>query len=233
MRDKIYIAVCGLVDSGKSSFIRKATKFISSREINPDALCIEQETGKTITNTKISCPIVSCQEIVFIDCPGHLEYYPEIISALCLADAAILIKDGGRLLESEDYLEKLMPDLLKLNIPIIGEYTSHSIFQDRFSYEIDDEVTFRKVCDDLLSKIDIFINDMNLIIFEDFGLDRKLSFCSEIGRIIHNVNWGEQEHIRYKLQEFNTSCGIDISRRVLICDAEDESKVLGLLIINR
>lgn len=233
MKYKIYIAVCGLVDSGKSSFIRKATERISSRKINPDALCIEQETGKTITNTKISCPIDNDTEIVFIDCPGHIEYYRELISALCLADAAILIKDGKRLEESEEYLDKIQLDLLKLNIPIIGEYTSHSLFQNRFSYEIDDEETFGRVCRDLLSKINIFINDINLIVFEEWSSIDKLSFYSEAGKIIDNITWGERREIRWGLQEFDISSGKDISRRILICDHKDKSKILGILLINR
>lgn len=236
MRKKIYIAVCGLVDSGKSSFIRKATEFISGRKVNPDALCVEQETGKTIANTKISCPLNSKDEIVFIDCPGHLEYYPEIISAFCMADAAILIKDGKRLEESEDYLEEIKLDLLKLNIPIIGEYTSHSLFRDRYSYEIGEENTFAKVCNDFLEKIDIFTNDFSLIFLseEEWGSDKKVSLYSEIGIIARNIAWLDDfEEIKRKVAKFDISSEKNISRRILICDAEDESKVLGLLIITR
>lgn len=234
MRKKIYIAVCGLVDSGKSSFIRKATEFIAGRELNPDALCVEQETGKTIVNTKVSCPLNDKEEIVFIDCPGHLEYYPEIISAFCMADAAILIKDGKRLEESEDYLEEIRLDLLKLNIPIIGEYTSHSLFHDRYSYEIEEEITFSKVCNDFLKKIDIFTNDFNVVFFEDnWGINKKVCLYSETGIIISDIAWGDWEDIKYAVQEFDISSEKNVSRRILVCDAEDKSKILGLIIIRR
>lgn len=233
MRNKVYIAVCGLVDSGKSTFIKYATKYISSRDVNPDALCLEEQTGKTITNTKVSCPISHKSEIVFIDCPGHLEYVPEIVSGLCLADAVILIEDANRKNESQAYFNEIESIILKLNTPIIAKYTSHSDVYEN-SYDIDKESSLQKVCSNLLSRIDILLNEFNIIEFQKIDADRKLAFYSYAGIVLNNISLSEWKEVKWGLQEFNSSLRIKNkeSSRFLICDSNDKSNILGILIIN-
>ena len=63
-----------------------------------------------------------------------------------MADAAILIKDGKRLEESEDYLEEIKFDLLKLNIEG-GEYAvlNRLIFSGDINKINNIQVQFHKI----------------------------------------------------------------------------------------
>lgn len=70
MKSKATIAVCGLMDSGKSTLIKSLLRKNTGRVIEPDALCIEQATGRTITGTRIACPVNDHTDLVFCDCPG-------------------------------------------------------------------------------------------------------------------------------------------------------------------
>lgn len=161
---KVYIAVCGLPDSGKSTFIKNATKYFSGRDVNPDALCEEQKTGKTITNTKISCP---CKHIsmdyVFIDCPGHLEYYPEIISGLCMADGVVFIIDNERLVESEEYIMRIETEALKLGLPVFGRFRSHANPSGGLGY--DGEKNLENCLIHFQDNVDTYSISSNLILF--------------------------------------------------------------------
>ena len=107
MKSKATIAVCGLMDSGKSTLIKSLLRKNTGRVIEPDALCIEQATGRTITGTRIACPVNDHTDLVFCDCPGHLEYLPEIVSGLCASRGYILIIDENRREQSEAYQRKL------------------------------------------------------------------------------------------------------------------------------
>lgn len=163
---KVYIAVCGLPDSGKSTFIKNATKYFSGRDVNPDALCEEQKTGRTITNTKVSCP---CKHIktdyVFIDCPGHLEYYPEIISGLCMADGVVFIVDNERLAESEEYVMKIETEALKLGLPIFGRFRSHTNQSGGLGY--DGEQNLRNCLIHFQDNVDAYCVSSHLVLFGD------------------------------------------------------------------
>ena len=85
-----------------------------------------------------------------------------------------------------------------------------------------------------LKKIDIFTNDFNVVFFEDnWGINKKVCLYSETGIIISDIAWGDWEDIKYAVQEFDISSEKNVSRRILVCDAEDKSKILGLIIIRR
>lgn len=49
MKSKATIAVCGLMDSGKSTLIKSLLRKNTGRVIEPDALCIEQATSRTLS----------------------------------------------------------------------------------------------------------------------------------------------------------------------------------------
>lgn len=109
-KDKLYIAVCGLVDSGKSTFIKTATQLLTGMDLPVDSLCNEREKGITIRMSSILCPYKDV-DIVFMDLPGHKEFKSEIASGLTKAAAIIEIVDTTREKESRDYLEFINEDL--------------------------------------------------------------------------------------------------------------------------
>ena len=105
-KKKLFIAVCGLVDSGKSTFIKTATELLSGFKTPLDALCDEHEKGITIRQASIFCPYKGF-DIVFLDCPGHKEFQSEIRSGLSKSNYIIEIIDGERKEESIEYLNWL------------------------------------------------------------------------------------------------------------------------------
>lgn len=153
MKDKLTIAICGLMDSGKSTLIKTVMKAQSGRTVEPDALCLEQETGKTITGTRIACPINDTLDIVLVDCPGHMEYLPEIVSGLCAADAYIIIIDQQRRRKSELYAEQLTKIADAVGCPHLCTVNSHSDFDEPWHYDINSG-TFDAVLAQILEKID-------------------------------------------------------------------------------
>lgn len=153
MKDKLTIAVCGLMDSGKSTLIKTVMMACSGRTVQPDALCIEQETGKTITGTRIACPVGERLDVVLIDCPGHIEYLPEIVSGLCAADAYITIIDEERHRRSLHYAEELRRIADAIGCPPLCTIHSHSHTGERWHYDIAD-ASFDAVLQDILCEIE-------------------------------------------------------------------------------
>ena len=86
MRNKLYIALCGLPDSGKSTFIKHFTKHMTNRDVALDSLCNEEVDEMTIRSAQVVCRLPNRNsDIVFLDCPGHLEFIDEIRSCLTKA----------------------------------------------------------------------------------------------------------------------------------------------------
>lgn len=105
-KKKLFIAVCGLVDSGKSTFIKTATELLSGFKTPLDSLCNEHEKGITIRQASVFCPYKGF-DVVFLDCPGHKEFQSEIRSGLSKSKYIIEIIDGKRKQESIEYLDWL------------------------------------------------------------------------------------------------------------------------------
>lgn len=79
-------AVVGRVDIGKSTFISDLVKAAESRDLPVDSLCEEHTNERTIRSAQILVRHKG-KEYVFIDCPGHIDEYPEeIMSGLSVAD---------------------------------------------------------------------------------------------------------------------------------------------------
>lgn len=158
MKSKATIAICGLMDSGKSTLIKSLLRKNTGRLIEPDALCIEQATGRTITGTRIACPVNDHTDLVFCDCPGHLEYLPEIVSGLCASKGYILIIDEARREQSEAYQRKLAEIALSIGIENIAVVHSHSLAErtDQIHYDTE-RPSFHTAMDRLLEAIDHFL----------------------------------------------------------------------------
>ena len=79
MRRKLYVALCGLPDCGKSTFIKNFVKYVSNRDVSVDSLCDEEKKEMTIRSAQITCRCMELDyDFVFLDCPGHLELIDEI-----------------------------------------------------------------------------------------------------------------------------------------------------------
>lgn len=130
-REKIIIAVCGIPDTGKSTFIVNAAKHLNGMEVQPDALCVEQQTGKTIATSFITTwgeqwerDGKTC-DLVFVDCPGHMQFLPEIVAGLAAAHAYIVIHDASRIEASKAYARMLNGVAGMLGVPELAELYSH------------------------------------------------------------------------------------------------------------
>lgn len=158
MKSKATIAVCGLMDSGKSTLIKSLLRKNTGRVIEPDALCIEQATGRTITWTRIACPVNDHTDLVFCDCPGHLEYLPEIVSGLCASRGYILIIDENRREQSEAYQRKLGEIAAAIGVENIAVVHSHSMEEQTEQIHYDTEQpSFDAAMDRLLEIMDRFL----------------------------------------------------------------------------
>lgn len=156
MKHKSTIAVCGLMDSGKSTLIKSLLYRNTGRSVEPDALCIEQATGRTITQTRIACPVSGQRDLVFCDCPGHLEYLPEIVSGLCAAEGYILVMDEQRCEQSQAYAKQLAQVANALGVGRIAVVHSHAQQQaneGEISYDTQDPSAFDAAMEELLKRI--------------------------------------------------------------------------------
>lgn len=156
MKHKSTIAVCGLMDSGKSTLIKSLLYLNTGRTVEPDALCIEQATGRTITQTRIACPVSDERDLVFCDCPGHMEYLPEIVSGLCAAEGYILIIDEARREESEFYSRRLARVAAALGVGRIAVVHSHCPERGangEICYDTEDRRAFDAAMEELLVRI--------------------------------------------------------------------------------
>lgn len=135
-KNKLYIAVCGLIDSGKSTFIKTAVKLLNNMDLPIDSLCDEHERGITIKQSSIACPYHGI-DFVFLDCPGHKEYSEEIDSGLSKASILIKIVDSTREEESLEYLKFIDYRASVYGNRIKNTFTLYSKSEkvDNFSYD--------------------------------------------------------------------------------------------------
>lgn len=145
LKKKIYVAVVGMPDCGKSTFIKNIVYFISKRNVAVDSFCDEQQLDMTIRSAQIFFRDKSIPyDIVFLDCPGHIfEYEAEAKSVLSKAHFIIKIinKEQNKVIpfndlyKSEktwnDQLEELMPK----NIDVLSIY-SHSNYKNIYHYNL-------------------------------------------------------------------------------------------------
>lgn len=146
------------MDSGKSTLIKSLLKKNTGRLVEPDALCIEQATGRTITGTRIAVSIDDETDMIFCDCPGHLEYLPEIVSGLCASSGYVLIMDEARREASEVYARKLHAVASALGVENIATVHSHSHGEiaDEIYYDALDG-SFDPAMEALLERINRFL----------------------------------------------------------------------------
>lgn len=125
MKNKIYVAVVGSPDSGKSTFISRCLKLVG-KETHPDTLCDEHILERTIRSAQVVLhEHHSDSDIVFLDTPGHIEEYPEeIYSCLSKAHVVLLIRnifDNA----SIEFTDVITPVIKGFNKPLIM-LSSHS-----------------------------------------------------------------------------------------------------------
>ncbi len=188
MKHKSTIAVCGLMDSGKSTLIKSLLYKNTGRAVEPDALCIEQATGRTITGTRIACPVDDRTDLVFCDCPGHLEYLPEIASGLCAADGYILIIDEMRRKQSEVYSLRLTKVAEALGVERIAVVHSHAKEPagDGAIYYDAGESSFDPAMDALLARIRQFLAEK-----------KEPAFCEAASVVWFDSLAGESRYVVY------------------------------------
>lgn len=158
---QLRIAVIGIPDSGKSTFIKNAVKVITGKCISPDTLMneVHYSDGKDIYGNNdtrtIKCAKIFFKykdyEICMYDCPGHLEYNEQIKQGI--QNAAIVIKliDYKRQKESINYFNN---DIFYIeNKPNITLY-SHSPDLKLNHYDTDNINHFEKVIINVLNEID-------------------------------------------------------------------------------
>lgn len=176
---QLRIAIVGLPDSGKSTFISFVVSKIAHRKINPDALMHEvhwsdgkDPYGNPDTRT-IKCAKITFYwddiEIMMYDCPGHLEYKSQIKQGLDMCNFAIKIIDDKREKESYRYFDNDI--FLRRENKLITEFHSHSNLCDDIHYDSED--TFDKVIKRLESMILSYIknNQSELIDVEKEAID--------------------------------------------------------------
>lgn len=151
---KIYVAVCGLVDSGKSTLIKTATEVLSGRKILIDSLCNEQNKNITIKQASIDCPYKNI-DIIFLDCPGHKEFKDEIKSGLSKAQYIIRIIDCEREQESLEYQKFINGIKNRLNLDDVKEtllFSKAKVLNDSH-YNISNKEHFSKFVSNLVESI--------------------------------------------------------------------------------
>lgn len=140
VKDKIYFAVCGMPDCGKSTFIKTLIEYITHRNVDIDSFCNEQILDRTIRSSQIILRDKKLKyDYVFLDCPGHIDDYPEEVeSAISKCHIVLNIIDYSRLDKSIQYLEKLQPLFDKYNKTIVKSLISHCNSDDNNCYDAKD-----------------------------------------------------------------------------------------------
>lgn len=93
LKKKVYVAVVGMPDCGKSTFIKGIVKHITQRDVPIDSFCNEQQLDMTIRSAQVFLrDKMLPYDIVFLDCPGHIfEFADEAESVLSKAHMCIHI----------------------------------------------------------------------------------------------------------------------------------------------
>ena len=154
---QIRVAVVGMPDAGKSTFIKAVLEHVIGKHLQPDTLMREvhwsdgrDPYGNPDTRT-IKCAKILFKykgvEICMYDCPGHLEYEEQIIQGIFGAHCILKIIDDKREHESISYFKQLRP----LDKPTYTLY-SHSEHNTYPYYDVDKE-NFKDVAIQLLDMI--------------------------------------------------------------------------------
>ena len=153
MRNKLYVALCGIPDCGKSTFIKNFVKQMTGRDVAVDSLCNEEIKEMTIRSAQIVCrhPSFDNFDIVFLDCPGHLELRDEIRSCLTKADVVIILNNCENYIDdtraySDNIIYELncTKDCEKVKLIEIWSHCKDSVIPrpyDKIMYDIDNEKT--------------------------------------------------------------------------------------------
>lgn len=137
LKHKIYIAVCGIPDCGKSTFIKTLVTFMTNRTVDIDSFCNEQILDRTIRSSQIMYRDVTLPyDLVFLDCPGHIDEYPEEIES-CISKAHIILHiiDSERENESLNYIHRINQCADKYNLSKSYTLYSHSNKRDLTHYD--------------------------------------------------------------------------------------------------
>lgn len=137
LKHKIYIAVCGIPDCGKSTFIKTLVTFMTNRTVDIDSFCNEQILDRTIRSSQIMYRDVTLPyDFVFLDCPGHIDEYPEEIES-CISKAHIILHiiDSERENESLNYIHRINQCADKYNLSKSYTLYSHSNKRDLTHYD--------------------------------------------------------------------------------------------------
>ena len=149
MLKQIRVAVIGMPDSGKSTFIKNILENVIGKTISIDTLMKEvhwsdgrDPYGNPDTRT-IKCAKIFFKygdyEYCFYDCPGHIEYDNQIIQGLNDAHFIIKIIDNKRLDNSHLYFShSLFDDIQKPYLNIFShstknEFPYYDVENDNFS----------------------------------------------------------------------------------------------------
>lgn len=97
--NEIKIAVVGNIDSGKSTFIGRIVKAIKGMNEDvqlhyvTDSLTVERDNNKTISSSEHIIEYGDTK-IIFLNCPGHIEYIEDTISRMLESDLIINVSEN-------------------------------------------------------------------------------------------------------------------------------------------
>lgn len=153
VKNKVYIAVCGIPDCGKSTFIKTLVEYMTKRKVDIDSFCNEQILDRTIRSSQLFFRDESMVvDYVFLDCPGHIDEYPqEVESCISKANIVIHIVDCEREQKSNNYASRILSLCRKYNIDSIHELYSHSDSQKPYHYDAKNSKIdrFEKILDNI------------------------------------------------------------------------------------
>jgi len=146
LKRKIYCAVVGMPDCGKSTFIKSIIRKTTRRDVAVDSFCDEQAMDMTIRSAQLFLRDPGLPyDIVFLDCPGHIfEYEEEARSVLSKAHLLIHIVNERQddvipysdLYRDENTWTQKLTSLMERPLDII-ELHSHSKYDDDLHYDAD------------------------------------------------------------------------------------------------
>lgn len=173
---QIRIAVIGMPDSGKSTFIGTMLETVIGKRLSPDTLMDEvhwsdgkDPYGNPDTRT-IKCAkilfLYKGLEFCFYDCPGHLEYAEQIGQGIKGAHCIIKLVDSKRKSESTDYFRVIdmygKPTITLFSHSDRNEYPEYDAAMDGFS-EIAASVLDRLVLDYSSQAVDVETEALSII----------------------------------------------------------------------